>query len=246
MRFNRRRKVSTGTEKTLSGQLLGLSLFIMLLAFFIVLNAISSFEQTKVKPVIQSIGYAFGSKVSIPRHEDSAATVTEKSTNSLEEGDTIDRLEALFNTQIPGTETVVSKEKGLMYVRVPFDEFENAVLMAGQRNAFEDGTSQGQFSRIFLPTMVALLKSDSAAMPYRMDIALQVGENPARLFNDNPQKMKLLSGRLSGLAERMEATGLPDRLMSIGFDQGTDNMVVILFRRHIPYSPLGEDYETGQ
>jgi len=42
---------------------LNLSLFIMLLSFFIVMNSVSSYETTKISPVIDSIEMAFGSKL---------------------------------------------------------------------------------------------------------------------------------------------------------------------------------------
>ena len=60
---HRRRKISGDSGGSSGGQLLAMSLFIMLLAFFIVLNAISNYENSKVKPVLQSIELTFASKI---------------------------------------------------------------------------------------------------------------------------------------------------------------------------------------
>ena len=60
---SRRRRGSAGTAKSVSSQLLGLSLFIMLLAFFIVLNAISNFEESKIKPVMANLSHTFAANM---------------------------------------------------------------------------------------------------------------------------------------------------------------------------------------
>ena len=63
MRHNRRRRIEdSGSGKSV--QLLSLALFIMLLAFFIVLNAVSTFEPNKVEPIIGSLESTFSTSTS--------------------------------------------------------------------------------------------------------------------------------------------------------------------------------------
>ncbi len=235
---NRRRKGGAGTARSMGGQLLGLSLFIMLLAFFIVLNAISQFEEVKVRPVMQSLSHAFAANIQdMPLDEQ--PSVTEAETASVKEGDTVERLQALFTAQIPSHEAVVSERQGVMYVKVPFDDFEAAVMAVGQRNALDDDSGQAQFFRgFFLPTLVALLKTDTVQTPYRMDMMLNIDENPAHLQNQQPQRLADTMQTMSAIAEKIEAGGLPAKLLSSGVRKGEAGTIELLFRRHIPYSPV--------
>lgn len=211
----------------------------MLLAFFIILNAISNFEQTKVKPVMESLGYTFASKLQQPQ-KDERPSVTKSSEPSINEGDTLDRLQALFNAQIPGHEAVVSKRKGEMYVKLPFDDFETAVMAVGQRNALEEGNESAQLlAGFFLPTLVALMKSDRAGISFRMDMTLNIEENPAALQNRQPQQLAVLLGRMGDIAGKIEDAGLSTRLISAGLQKGEEGTVELLFRRHVPFNPLG-------
>ena len=237
---NRRRSGSTGTAKSMSGQLLGLSLFVMLLAFFIVLNAISSFEATRIKPVIESLGYAFASRMA-EQPVDDHPSMREDEDMSISEGKTVDRLKALFSAQIPSNEAVVSHRKGALHVRVPYDDFKGAVMATGQRNALNQPQGSIKFLKgFFLPTLVALMKTDEVSAPYRMDMILNIPENPATLQNQQPQQLAAFVKNMSVLAGKIEDAGLSTKLISTGLQQGEAGMVDLLFRPHIPYDPLGD------
>lgn len=237
----RRRRSSTGTARTMSSQLLGLSLFVMLLAFFIVLNAISSFEETKVRPIIESLGYTFASRISQQTDDDRPSTREDEDT-SLNEGETVDRIKALFNAQLPGHEAVISHRKGTIHIRVPLDDFETAVMALGQRNALDQKQEGAKFlSGFFLPTLVALVKTDRTGASYRMDMLLNITDNPARLQNQQPKQMAAIMKSMSRIADKIEAAGLPAKLISTGLQQGEPGMVELLFQPHIPYNPLGNE-----
>lgn len=237
MRKRRRRIIGGGTVVTLGSQLLSLSLFIMLLAFFIVLNAISSYEQTKVNPVVESISYAFASRLAAQQGDDHPSTGRSDETSSGE-GDVLERMEALFTAEIPGAHTVVSQGRGEMYVRMPFDELEAAVIAAG-RSAGSSGVKKTPF----LPTLVGLMKSDAAGRPYRMDMLLNIDANPAQMQNEKPGELGASLKRISRIAQRLESAGLSPRLISAGVQKGKDGTVELLFRRHIPFNPLGEAHD---
>ena len=243
----RRRRVSTGTARSMGSQLLGLSLFIMLLAFFIVLNAISAYEETKVRPIIESLGFTFASRILEPQ-VDERPSVTKDAQPSIHEGDTLDRIQALFNSQLPGHETVKSERKGTMYVKLPFDEFEQAVMAAGQQNALDDQVGAGKFLKgFFLPTLVALVETENTRRPYRMDILLNMDDNPAHVQNTQPQQLASKVRRLNDIAAKLESAGLPTNLVSIGLQKGETDMVELLFRIHIPFNPAeNESDESGQ
>lgn len=232
---SRRRRVSTGTAKSMSGQLLGLSLFIMLLAFFIVLNAISSFEETKVKPIMATLSHTFAAN--IEQEIDDRPTVRESEETSTKEGDTLDRMRALFSSQIPAHEAAVNKTKGEMHVRLKYEDFEKAVMAVEQDNVLPTRQKDGFLKGFFLPALVALMRNDDLGTPYRLDILLNVDDNPSEIFNKDPQRMNRLINDMSAIAARIEGAGLPTRLISSGIQKGTPDTVDLLFRPHVPYKP---------
>lgn len=69
-------------------QYLGLSLFIILLCFFIVINSLSTFEQIKTQDVLQSLQFAFAGKL---EGDDVLPSVQASTTETFEKGDTLDK-----------------------------------------------------------------------------------------------------------------------------------------------------------
>lgn len=243
---NRRRRGSAGTARSMGSQLLGLSMFIMLLAFFIVLNAISQYEQTKVHPVMESLGYAFSSKL-LSQQMDEQPSMTASSEESVDEGNALDRMKALFTAQIPATQTVVSDSKGEMYVKLQMKDFEAAVMAVGQRNALDQKDKNAILLKgFFLPTLVALMKNEKVGIPYRMDISVNIDGNPAALENSQPQQIAAKIKKLGGLAGKIEDAGLSTKLISVGLQKGEPGTVEILFRRHVPFNPLGDKHDRQQ
>lgn len=239
---NRRRRTSTGNDKTLSSQILGLALFIMMLAFFIVLNAISSFEEAKIRPVLASVGNTFASKQL--ESENVMPSVTESEDESSKEGSTLEQMKALFSAHIPGQKSAINKTRGELFIQVPFDAFEDAVMAIGRDNGQNGGGQNGgrpAAKSFLLPTLVALIKGSEAGVPYRMDMFLDMSVNPARMKNDEPQQFSALMKRMAGIAQRLESAGMPPKLLSTGFQKGDNGMVDIMFRPHIPFNPVGED-----
>lgn len=223
----------------MGGHLLGLSMFIMLLAFFIILNAISNYEQQKARPVLRSIEQAFSTQIT--DYEEERPSVAESPEKSSGEGDTLDRIKALFTAQIPSHKTVMNKKLGTMHISVPYDEFETAVLTMGQAPAA--GQTGGEWGQdFFLPAMVALVRDAQAGVAYRMDITLNIDGNPARVQRDQPQRMSVDMKRLSALTEKIEQAGLPRHLISVGMAEGKAGTVDLYFRPHIPFNPLGNGH----
>lgn len=241
---SRRRRGSAGTAKSVSSQLLGLSLFIMLLAFFIVLNAISNFEESKIKPVMANLSHTFAANMQ--QEVDDRPTVRKSENTSTEEGDTLDRMRALFTSQIPAHEAAVNKTRGEMHVRLKFEDFKEAVMAVGQQNILPTKQPNGLLKGFFMPTLVALMRNDGLGTPYRLDILLNVKENPAEIYNNDPQQMNKITKEMSAIAGRIESAGLPVRLISSGVQEGEEGTVDLLFRPHIPYVPSDDLGEGAQ
>ncbi len=222
-------------QKSLGGQLLALSLFIMLLAFFIVLNSKASFEEMKSKPILQSVALAFSSKIA--QDQQDKPSITRSDQMGTDEGDALEQLGKLFNAEISTAEVVTNRQRGTMAVRVPRKDFEDAVANIGTRRA------TSAFGKSFLPMLASILRSDSEK-PYRMDMTFSLPENPARMQNTQPQSMSEAIKSVSAHAIALERAGLPARLMTVGLrrddgSRGERDMVEIYIRPHIPYDPRG-------
>lgn len=232
----RRKRYNGETEqKSLGGQLLSLSLFIMLLAFFIVLNSKASFEEMKFQPIMQSVALAFSSKIA--QDQQDKPSITRSDQMGSEEGDALERLGKLFNAEIATAEVVTNRQRGTMAVRVPRKDFEDAVANIGTRRA------TSAFGQSFLPMLASILRSD-ADHPYRMDMTFSLPENPARMQNTQPQAMTEAVKSVAAHAVALERAGLPARLMTVGLrrddgGRGERDMVEIYIRPHIPYDPRG-------
>ena len=106
----------------MANQYLGLSLFIMLLSFFIILNSMSNFDEIKSSPVLNSISMTFAQE----KVEDHTDPGFEEDTtqDSVRSGDTLDQLEELFRSQITGIEAEKNRLGTMMHVRIPLSQFE--------------------------------------------------------------------------------------------------------------------------
>lgn len=222
-------------QKSLGGQLLALSLFIMLLAFFIVLNSRASFEEMKALPIMQSLSQTFSSKIAEDQQD--KPSITRSDQMGADEGDALERLGKLFNAEISTAEVVTNRQRGTMAVRVPRKDFEDAVANIGARRA------TSAFGQSFLPMLASILRSD-ADHPYRMDMTFPLPENPARMQNTQPQALAEAVKSASAYAMALERAGLPARLMTVGMrrddgSRGERDMVEIYIRPHIPYDPRG-------
>ena len=136
---------------------MNLSLFIMLLAFFIVLNSLSSYEEEKMSKVRQSLDIAFSTNV---KNTDQAPSVTPDPTRSVNEGDTFERIEALFEAQISSYEVKKSRSRGIMMVDLPYDQFSQAVFALNQEDLTKRPTRQDVRGNFFLPTLVSLMRTN--------------------------------------------------------------------------------------
>ena len=210
-------------------QFLALSLFVMLLSFFIILNSMSTFEVTKAKPILKSLSLAFSEEQLNPELE---ASIAEIEQDSLREGSTLDKLSGLFNARIKGVDVQKNRLGTVMRVRMPIEEFSKNIMVS--QNGQLSFNDQGPL----LPTLVSMLQVEGS-IAHRMDIVLNLNDNPARVQNDDPQT---LSGNLKAVASYaavIERAGLPRRMVSAGLGNGPSETVDLYFRKYVPFSPKG-------
>lgn len=224
----RRRKITDDDSKTLGSQIPSLSLFVIMLAFFIVLNAISTFNAERARPLMESVEQAFATRI-MPT-DSWQTSLSEDEEKAAGEGRVIDRVNAMFTAHIVGVQTQKDEDSGSLLMRMKYSDFAAAITDVGS-----DASANSDFMR----TLVSMMRSDNAGQPYRMDAFLQVGEDPSELQNEQPQKMSVLMRDLGTLAQQLENAGLPQKLLSIGMEQGQEGMIELLFRPHVPYNPLG-------
>ena len=239
MKFRRRRRIETGSAPSgNTGQMMNLSLFIMLLAFFIVLNSLSSYEEEKMSKVRKSLDVAFSTDAQM---EDVAPSLKDDVMRSINEGDTFERLEALFTAQIPSFEVTKSRSRGIMMVQVPYEEFSKAVFALEQVDMTRRPNRFETRKNFFLPTLVSLVQANINGAPTRVEIYLHVDENPARMQNQNPQKMRDAINEVGVFSKALQERGLPEKLLNIGLTKGDPDFVNLVFRKYIPFSPVGDE-----
>ena len=178
--------------------------------------------------MMQAVEEAFASKIN--QVEDWESSTAPDEEHSINEGRVIDRMDAMFTAHIAGVKTQKDEGSGTLLMRMKYSDFTAAVTSVG---------ANAPANNDFMRTLTSMLRSDQARQPYRMDAFLQVGENPSELQNEQPQKMAVLMRDLGVLADHLEGAGLPQKLMTIGIEQGSEGMIELLFRPHVPYNPLG-------
>lgn len=217
----------------MANQFLSLALFLMLLSFFIVMNAVSGFDDSKTKPVISSISLAFSNHTP----EKSEDPVNEKTPRVAQgEGDTLEALEGLFNAHISGFQATRNRLGTVMHVRTDVGAFENAIDISGI--GYGDVPVGGRGS--FVLSMITLLRSAEKGQAYRVDMILNLPDDPAAFQKDSPAAFMQSLKRVSGFATILERAGLPKKMLSAGVAQGDVGFIDLYFYRYKPFDMLLE------
>ncbi len=215
----------------MANQFLSLSLFLMLLSFFIVMNSISSFEENKAQPVLNSLTQAF-TNADMEIKKPSAQPIEQAIEKSLRKGDTLEAIEGIFNAHIAGFEAKRNRLGTIMHVKLPIGRFENIINIDGYEEYRKDPGAEGSFAL----TLVTLMRSDeNSGQQYRVDMILNTPEDPASYKTAAPSDFATDIRRVGGLAIALENAGLPQKMMSIGMKQGKAGMVDVFVRRYAPF-----------
>ena len=200
-------------------QYMSLSLMILLLAFFIMLNAISSFQDTKVNPRIESIDKKFATKAvgdtSLPARIASAD-------NAGGAGEAFDNIEGNLKSQgIPFTSQRL-RGNSVLFVRVPEQRF---LAMIGLGNA-----SDSDEKNIFLGKLVMMMMpAANIGVRYRMNIMLALGDNPATIARENPDKVRARIHLADRMANMLIKHRFDPAYLTAGLQSGTEGFIDIYF-----------------
>jgi len=105
--------------------LLSLSLFILLLAFFIVLNAISNYSQPKVDAAFDSLDIAFTANIRPAEAEQQTPDETQEAEDG--EGDSIEDIQGVLRSILPGLDMDLTDDPNggkTMAIRMKKDMFD--------------------------------------------------------------------------------------------------------------------------
>jgi hypothetical protein len=219
---------------------MSLSLFVMLLAFFIVLNSLSVFEEGKQESVLQSVKQTFEIESAI--QQDVGPSMVGDPYQSIRNGATNERINALFQSQIVGVNLKERNRDGTFLLEMPLETFSLALQAVGQQNLLETKSADIN-TGFFTPTLISLLTSSDQGIPYHMDIFILTPDNPATMMNQAPDILTATRKQLSSWAEMLSAAGLPSKLFSVGVRQGQRDYVQIIFRPYHPFSPIPQSGE---
>lgn len=232
------------SKAALTNQFLALSLFIVLLAFFIVLNAISvRKEESEYVPVLASIDKAFssGSKV----NDDITATAVRPSLNNTpQENDqsdgeqsALDELDALFQAQIPGMESDYFQQDGVYKISVKYSVLDYAITHLDGTVSNPYRSKKEGFDHFF-GGIVYLMINNPKFQQYHLDIYLNTPFEPSLV---DAQQQKFATKQietLSKMAKNLEAAGLDRRYINIGLQKGRPHKADIYFTKYEDYSPV--------
>ncbi len=217
----------------MANQFLSLALFLMLLSFFIVMNAMSSFEDFKSKPVINSLSLAFSNHIP-EKKEDPVQIETPRVTKG--EGDTLESVEGLFNAHISGFQATRNRLGTVMHVRTDVGAFENAIDLS---DIYYDDIEMGDRGS-FVMSMISILRSSEKGQPYRIDMVLNLPEDPAIFQKTSPEEFISDLKRVSSFAEKLEKAGLPKKMVSAGAAKGERGFIDIYIYRYKPFDMLAK------
>ncbi|MBT5415683.1 MAG: hypothetical protein HOH66_00520 [Rhodospirillaceae bacterium] len=193
--------------------ILFLGLYLLLLAFFILLNGISQIEETKTKAVVGSLTATFradigkGTGIDIPSMPSAlddflAAQAFQNDVSNL------------FHAVIPLSEVQVSRPGELMTVIIPV------------ASLFETASDAIRESRLSLVERIARAL-DTAPEGTRYDVEFVVGSPSPVDGNTAPPVLGL--ARAAAFARALEAAGAPGSSLGVGLKPGAPGQIFIAF-----------------
>ncbi|HSR72804.1 MAG TPA: hypothetical protein VLL72_10535 [Kiloniellales bacterium] len=190
-----------GDRRDDGGVVLLLSLKLILLAFFILLVALSRYQDHRTRAVLESVNRAFDGRILMPESEPrmpaALATLPDAASLAREFGN-------LFEAIVPSSEPVPSGPESVVHVRL------------AETLLFRPGEETPRRSRriLFKRLAKALRHREAGGLDYDLQILYGV-EAAARVAAD-----ALEPRRLRALAERLVEHGLPPEVLAIGLRPG--------------------------
>ncbi len=221
-------KSSSDPAQEISTLTLLLCLFIMLLAFFIVIVSHATYRNDKVQEVLQSIDQTFSGRVFRDNLGPSPMSTPDQGSGT---GQELEQLEAMFRARIPGAEIQRIPDRGILSIEMTQDHFNNVL-------------TQPQTSETASPKQDAglgALLSPSKGQPLQMEIWMYTDKDPASLSaKDRAARL----AQLSAWAKKLEDYAVPQGRITIGLQQGDAAKIQLLFRPFVPYAPVAKAGST--
>lgn len=203
---------------------LQLSLFILLLSFFIILNGISGYDDSRSRVVIDSLDVAFSSGI-IGENERQEVVEQVAPTPKEGAGHVFTQIDALFRAQLTDFDAGIDTGRDEMVVRTDLDDFRAALDYIEDGLRREDaGEDVVAAQPLLLDNLVSQLRSAQSGKPYRMNLTLLVPD-----FEDD-QRRGLAQESAATLMTQFIFAGLPAELLSVAVKKGVQGRLVIQFQ----------------
>lgn len=210
--FNVARQANAEPEGQPSNVFVFLSLFLMVLAFFIVLVSISTVEEVKSKAVLKSLTTTFHELVPIG---------AEPSDFTAKEGEVLggaafqEKITGLFSTAFQVAKVKIVRPGQLMQVELP------------SGSLFADGEARVRPTALaFLDRVVAALGARPPGLRFDVEFVIGAGRPADRML---PVAETLEMARAGAFAREMLARGAPPNSLSIGLAPGETDAVTMRF-----------------
>jgi hypothetical protein len=186
-----------------------LALYLLLLAFFILLNTISTFEEVKTREVQESLSSAFAA---ILPPTTSLQTVTSIEGPTISAQETQDKLGQLFETAIKVVRVEVIQPGKLMEVIMHVDQlFDANSILIRERQAD------------FMRQLAEVLADDEGYASYEMEMVMgsQLEDKGSIQIENNLQ-----IAQAGSFARELIDYGAPEDHFFVGIDPGADPFIV--------------------
>ncbi|MEQ8509831.1 MAG: hypothetical protein RIB43_12550 [Rhodospirillaceae bacterium] len=187
-----------------------LSLYLLLFAFFIVLNSFSTFDSGRRDAVINSVLDAFA-QISGPGSQQDLGGTTG---NEFQARRFQDAVTDIFESAIPLANLRVAITGTRMEVDVPSQVF------------FEDDSVVVRNPLPMLDRIVATVSSPPFGTAYELSVIARV---PAQDGDTLPINMTADIARVGNIARALDARGMPPKSLSIGLDEGDGSAFTLIF-----------------
>mgnify|MGYP000022827601 CR=1 FL=1 len=189
-----------------------LALYLILLAFFIVLNALSTFEEMKTRAVQSSLASTFTSIV----EPEMVTTVTSESGRVAEQGEFHTKITELFAAAIPAAKVEVLQPGNLMIVRFH------------PRSLFFPKSTEVRPARYpLIDRLVATIAASPRGREHEMELIMGLDKKPTAKL---PPRGTLAIQRAGAFARLARDRGMPPDGLAVGVEPGHPDEVRMLFR----------------
>ncbi|WP_085908696.1 flagellar motor protein MotB [Kiloniella majae] len=195
-----------------------LSLKLLLLAFFIMLNAISSYEEEKARAVLESVNNTFRGDAS---HMERYASFDQALDNLDDKADLVTEIERLFETTIPAVEREQGSTQNFLRLKLPVEAMflGNDVELASGRELLLKRLAQ------------FLQKIDAEDSYYEFEFLYGTAARDAEVTSENKiASFDLILKRLEVVANEVIAAGIPNDRLAVGLQPARAGSVFVVIR----------------